>query len=181
MIYAPDREALFARICGYFSRTQFNIVEAKIHTTRSRYALDTFTVMGALEGMHYRDMIGLIEQDLAREIDSGAPLEPARPGRMSRRARHFPVTPSVDIRPDERGAYQVLSFVANDRPGLLYGAARLLAKHQVNLHSARINTLGDRAEDVLLISGAELSDEKMVLRLEQELLEELQPQPQGSS
>jgi [protein-PII] uridylyltransferase len=175
MIYAPDREALFARICGYFSRTQFNIVEAKIHTTRGRYALDTFTVMGALEGMHYRDMIGLIEQDLAREIASDAPLEPARAGRMSRRARHFPVTPSVDIRPDERGAYHVLSLVANDRPGLLYGVARLLAGHHVNLHSARINTLGERVEDVLLISGAELADPKMVLQLEQELLAELQP------
>jgi [protein-PII] uridylyltransferase len=94
---------------------------------------------------------------------------------MSRRARHFPVTPSVDIRPDERGAYHVLSIVANDRPGLLYGVARLLAGRHVNLHSARINTLGERVEDVLLISGAELADPKMVLQLEQELLAELQP------
>jgi [protein-PII] uridylyltransferase len=44
----------------------------------------------------------------------------------------------------------------------------------VNLHSAKINTLGDRAEDVFLVSGEELADPKAVLRLEQELLEELQ-------
>ena len=42
MIYTPDREALFARICSYFERAGFNIVEAKIHTTRNGYALDTF-------------------------------------------------------------------------------------------------------------------------------------------
>ena len=36
MIYTPDREALFVRICGYFERAGFNIVEAKIHTTRDR-------------------------------------------------------------------------------------------------------------------------------------------------
>ncbi len=61
MIYTPDREALFARICGYFERTSFNIVEAKIHTTRHGYALDSFLVMGKGPGAHYRDMMALIE------------------------------------------------------------------------------------------------------------------------
>jgi [protein-PII] uridylyltransferase len=87
--------------------------------------------------------------------------------------RHFPITPGVDIRPDERGTYHVLSIVASDRPGLLYRVARCLAGHHVNLQSAKINTLGDRAEDVFLVSGEELADPKAVLRLEQELLAEL--------
>jgi len=39
MIYTRDREALFARICGYFERAGFNIVEAKVHTTRNAFAL----------------------------------------------------------------------------------------------------------------------------------------------
>src|SRR6185436_18101497 len=34
MIYAPDKEALFARICGYFERAGFSIAEAKVHTSR---------------------------------------------------------------------------------------------------------------------------------------------------
>jgi len=88
--------------------------------------------------------------------------------------RHFPVTPAVDIRPDERGTYDALTIVASDRPGLLYRVARRLAGYKINLHSAKINTLGDRAEDVFLISGGALSDSKTVLKLEQELLQELQ-------
>jgi [protein-PII] uridylyltransferase len=88
--------------------------------------------------------------------------------------RHFPISPRVDIRPDERGAYHVLSIVAADRPGLLYGVARLLARNRINLQTARINTLGDRAEDVFLVSGESLGDSKTVLQLEQDLLEELQ-------
>jgi [protein-PII] uridylyltransferase len=174
MIYTPDREALFARICGYFERGGFNIVEAKIHTTRNGYALDTFLVMGAGRGAHYRELIAMIEQELAAELQSQAPLAPPRGGRPSRRVRHFPITPSVDIRPDERGAYHVLSIVASDRPGLLYRVARCLASHHVNLRSAKINTLGDRAEDVFLVSGEELADPKAVLRIEQQLLAELQ-------
>ena len=174
MIYTPDREMLFVLICGYFERAGFNIVEAKIHTTREGYALDSFLVMGKGPGAHYRDLMALIESELAAELQSEAPLLPSGGGRVSRRVRHFPIAPAVDIRPDERGAYHSLNIVASDRPGLLYRVARQLARYKLNLYSAKINTLGDRAEDVFLVSGAALNDAKAVLRLEQELLAELQ-------
>ena len=173
MIYSPDRKELFARICGYFERANFNIVEAKIHTTRHGYALDTFLIMGRGKAAHYRDMISLIESELALELGSDTPLAPPARGRISRRVRHFPVTPAVDFRPDERGTLYVLSLVASDRPGLLYGIARVLARYNVNLRSAKINTLGDRAEDVFLVTGESLSNQRVVLMLEQDLLEEL--------
>jgi [protein-PII] uridylyltransferase len=173
MIYVRDREALFARICGYFERAGFNIVEAKVHTTRAGYALDTFVIMGQGRGAHYQDRISMIEAELAAELESLAPLGPPHGGRLSRRVRHFPISPAVDIRPDERGAYHALSVVAADRPGLLYGIARTLARYQINLQTARINTLGDRVEDVFLVSGEALANPKTVLQLEQDLLKEL--------
>jgi [protein-PII] uridylyltransferase len=173
MVYTRDREALFARICGYFERAGFNIAEAKVHTTRAGYALDTFIIMGYGRNAHYQDRISMIEAELALEVQSDVPLGPPRGGRLSRRVRHFPISPAVDIRPDERGAYHALSIVAADRPGLLYGVARTLARYHINLQTARVNTLGDRAEDVFLISGEALSDPKTVLQLEQDLLNEL--------
>lgn len=173
MIYTPDKKDLFARICGYFERANFNIVEAKIHTTRHGYALDTFLIMGRGKAAHYRDMISLIETELGQELASDTPLGPSARGRISRRVRHFPVTPAVDIRPDERGTYNVLSIVASDRPGLLYGIARILSHYNVNLQSAKVNTLGDRAEDVFLVSGESLSNQRVVLMLEQDLLDEM--------
>jgi [protein-PII] uridylyltransferase len=174
MIYTPDRAALFARICGYFERAGFNIVEAKVHTTRHGYALDTFAIMGQGRDAHYQDRISMIEAELPGELQSEAPLGPPLGGRLSRRVRHFPISPAVDIRPDERGAYHVLSIVASDRPGLLYGVARTLARYQVSLQTARVNTLGDRAEDVFIVSGEALANSKKVLQLEQDLLKELQ-------
>jgi [protein-PII] uridylyltransferase len=173
MIYTRDRAALFARICGYFERAGFNIAEAKVHTTRNGYALDTFILMGQGRDAHYQDRIAMIEAELAQELQSDAPLAPPHGGRLSRRVRHFPIAPAVDIRPDERGAFHALTLVAADRPGLLYGVARILARYQVNLQTARINTLGDRVEDVFLLSGQALSNPKTVLQLEQDLLAEL--------
>jgi [protein-PII] uridylyltransferase len=179
MIYTRDREALFARICGYFERAGFNIAEAKVHTTRHGYALDTFVLMGEGRNAHYQDRIAMIEAELGEELQSDAPLGAPRGGRLSRRVRHFPISPAVDIRPDERGAYYVLSIVAADRPGLLYGVARTLARYRISLQTARINTLGDRAEDVFLLSSDRLKDSKTVLQLEQDLLQELSLRPEA--
>jgi len=173
LVYAPDREGLFARICGYLDRASFDIAEAKVHTTRSGHALDSFLVMGQGPGSHYREMINLIESELAEELRRDGPLPAPREGRMSRRVRHFPITPVVDVRPDERGRYHVLSIVAADRPGLLYRVARVLAAHHISLQTAKVNTLGDRAEDVFLVSGPELWNPRSLLAIEQELLRAL--------
>jgi [protein-PII] uridylyltransferase len=173
MIYTPDRESLFARICGYFDRAGFNIAEAKVHTTRAGYALDTFVVMGQGANAHYQERIAMIEAELPGELVAEGPLAPSRGGRLSRRVRHFPIPPAVDVRPDERGSCHVLSVVAADRPGLLYSVARTLARYKVSLQTARVNTLGDRAEDVFLLTGEALANSKTVLQLEQDLLAEL--------
>ena len=44
LVYLPDQKELFARLCGFFGRAGLSILEAKIHTTRAGYALDTFAV-----------------------------------------------------------------------------------------------------------------------------------------
>jgi [protein-PII] uridylyltransferase len=50
----------------------------------------------------------------------------------------------------------------------------VLAKHQVSIHTARINTLGERVEDVLLLDAMNLSkNPKLQIQLETELLEVL--------
>src|SRR5690606_16520146 len=114
------------RICGYFDRFAFSILDAKIHTTRTGYALDTFQVISAHDepapgaAAHYRDLISLVETQLALALADEGPLpEPAR-ARVSRRVRSFPVTPRVTLRPDERGQRWVLGVSTSDRAGLLY-------------------------------------------------------------
>jgi hypothetical protein len=100
---APDRPDLFARICGYFDSAGFSIQDAKIHTTRAGFALDTFQVVSRRSRpdrkRSYRDLISLVETQAAQALASDGPLpEPSR-GRVSRRVKSFPVTPRVSLRP----------------------------------------------------------------------------------
>ena len=58
-------------------------------------------------------------------------------------------------------------------PWAMAGVGAVATQANVNVVSARINTLGERAEDVFLIDGARLHDEQALLRLETALYEEL--------
>lgn len=171
MIYAGDQPELFARICGFFARLGYSIVDAKIHTTRHGYALDSFVLLDPENQLPYRDMIGLIDHDLAEHLERQPPLSPPSPGRVSRQVRHVSLTPEVSIRADESSKNHILSVTAADRSGLLYAIALVLARHGVRLSTAKIATLGERVEDTFLISGAELGKTATLVRLEQELLE----------
>jgi [protein-PII] uridylyltransferase len=172
-VYVKDQPDLFARICSYFDKKNFSILDAKIHTTRHGYALDTFLVTEPAFANNYRDIISLIEHELTALLESHAALPPPSVGRLSRLSRTFPVTPTVDLRPDERGQYYLLSVSANDRNGLLYSIANVLAKYRVNLHTAKIMTLGERVEDVFLVDGASLNNPRSQIQLETDLLEAL--------
>jgi [protein-PII] uridylyltransferase len=174
MIYVPDQKELFARICSFFEHISYDIYEAKIYTTRHGYALDSFQVQDPDNRRpQYRDVISLIEHDLAERLQLKSPLPPLTRARLSRQLRHFPISPEVMVQPDEKGTYSVLQVIAGDRPGLLSRIARVLNAYDVSLHTAKINTLGARAEDVFLITGAALRNAKTVVRLESELVEQL--------
>ncbi|MCX7225499.1 MAG: [protein-PII] uridylyltransferase, partial [Burkholderiales bacterium] len=100
LVYTPDQPDLFARICGYFDQGGFSILDARVHTARNGYAIDTFQVVDASMPEHYREMISMVEAELDHTIEEPGPLPPPSRGRLSRRVKSFPVAPRVDLRPD---------------------------------------------------------------------------------
>jgi len=173
LVFAPDQSDLFARICGYFDNAGFSILDARIHTTGNGHALDTFQVVAPTLSEHYRELTAMVENDLAITIDQRGPLPTPSKGRLSRRVKSFPITPRVDLRPDEKAQRWLLNVSASDRAGLLYCIARVLARHELSVQLAKVTTLGERVEDTFLISGAELQMNKRQIQIETELLETL--------
>ncbi|MBI4755255.1 MAG: [protein-PII] uridylyltransferase [Betaproteobacteria bacterium] len=174
MVYTRDVHDLFARLCGFFARLGYSIVDAKIHTTRHGFALDSFVLLDPLNQFNTREMISVIEHELEGRLQHMGPPDQPKSVRLSRQVRHFPITPEVHIQPDERGHYYIMTVTAADRPGLLFSIARVMAEHRIDLHTAKIATLGERVEDTFLISGSELSRKSTLIRLETDLLEALQ-------
>ena len=174
MVYTPDQTDLFARICGYFDQAEFSIQDAKVHTAKNGYALDTFQVVTPMLNVHYRELIPMVENGLKEAIEHGGPLQkPRQGGRVSRRVKSFPVAPRVRLQPDEKAQRWLLSISASDRAGLLYGVAQVLAQHRINVLLAKVSTLGERVEDTFLIDGAALQHNRMQIDLETQLLDVL--------
>ncbi len=154
LVYTPDRSDLFARICGFFARIQYTILEAKTHTTRHGYALDSFQVMDLENrGIHYRDFLSFVEHELTRDLDPARPLQATPRGRLSRHQRHHPYPTTVRLEADAPGYGHMLSITCPDRGGLLFEIAEVLMRHEVGVYSAKIDTLGERVEDTFLLRG----------------------------
>ncbi len=170
LVYTPDQPDLFARICGYFDQAGFSILDARIHTTHNRHALDTFQVVSPLLSEHTRELVAMVESGLQRTLAEAGPLPAPSRGRVSRRVKSFPMTPRVSLAPDDKAQRWLLSITASDRVGLLFSVARVLANHGINLQLAKISTLGERVEDTFLIDGAELQQNRKQIEIETELL-----------
>ena len=173
LVYAPDGADLFARICGYFDRAGFSILDARVHTARNGHALDTFQVVASNQPGAYRELIHMVENDLQQAIEAtGALPEPGRK-RLSRRVKSFPIAPRVTLRPDEKAQSWLLSISASDRAGLLYLVARVLSHHGLSVQLAKVSTLGERVEDTFLVQGPELQSNARQIEIETELLQAL--------
>jgi len=174
LVYTEDQTDLFARICGYFDQAGFSILDAKIHTAKNGYALDTFQVVTSLLPEHYRELMTMVESGLSLTINQKGTLPPPTKGRVSRRVKNFPIAPRITLHPDEKAQSWLLAISASDKIGLLYSVATVLAKHNISLKLAKISTLGERVEDTFLIEGSALQHNREQIEIETELLQVLE-------
>ena len=84
--------------------------------------------------------------------------DPTRPrpssARLPRRLKHFDVETKVSIGVSEDAIPKNQLFIqTRDQPGLLARIGQVFIDHQIEVHAARIITLGERAEDVFVITN----------------------------
>jgi len=154
-----------------------DILDARIHTTRHGYALDSFVVLPASGEQDLRALATLTEHELAEHLQAtpgnGQKMLAANPKRPSRLSQAFPFAPIVEIQPDEGSQHWRLAIVATNRPGLLSDIAQVFAAFNVSLETAKVMTLGERVEDVFVISGAPLSQPRTQRQFERAVYEAL--------
>lgn len=175
LLYLPDRKDLFLRTVAALGKSGLSVIDARVHTTHHGWALDTFLVTDRYERDDLEMLDAKIRKDLLTLLTSDKPLPVAPKGKLSRRSKHFPTRTMVTTVPDESGRAWILNVICTDRPGLLYSISEVLARYGINLQTARIATLGERAEDVFLIDSPTLSDDETLLKLEADLVEAVTP------
>ena len=150
-------------------------MDARIHTTQHGWALDTLLVTDPFEHDTPERTARKIERELPEALNVSNLVPKPRRGKLSRRSRHFPTRPMVTIVPTASGKAWLLNVICTDRLGLVYDISEILARHNINLQTAKITTLGERVEDVFLIDGPVLRDEATLLAIEAEIIKVLEP------
>lgn len=153
LIYTPDDKALFALITAVMERQQLNILSATINTTAAGFALDTFHVLDATNlPIEELSRVDEVRQSLTYELGIPKDMPKLTTQPPARRLRYFSVSTNVEFAPDDSGFTEV-RITAADRPGILSSIGQVLMKAGFNVHAARITTLGERIDDVFLLSN----------------------------
>ncbi|MGL5335829.1 MAG: HD domain-containing protein, partial [Enterovibrio sp.] len=165
-VYTPDKPALFSRIVSALDRKKISVHDAQIITSKDGFALDTFVLLNEsnkpIAAHRHSSIIVAVKKELMQtelsplNTQSIAKLEP-----FNFNARvHF-----------SRSSHKqtVLELVALDTPGLLARIGAVFAAQKILLRSARIATVGERAENQFILANEQrqaLSDhEKQQLKI----------------
>lgn len=176
-VIASDHPGLFYRIAGGIHLAGGNIIDARIHTTRTGRAVDNFLVQDPLgrpfmEETQLARLRSSIENALANRIKI-LPQLVARPDARPR-ADAFDVRPRVLVDNKASNRLTVVEVNARDRPALLNRLAHALFESKLMVHSAHIATYGERAADTFYVTdllGAKLTSSSRIKALERRLLE----------
>lgn len=156
-IYAPDSVNLFACICATLEKIFLNVVEARINTTKNNYSLQSFVVLD-ISGIPVANLQRMNEihhslNMLLTPLMLGGELKvPVVSRHIKRSLKYFSGTANVTVTTLQNSTKTLLEVHAPDFPGLLARIGEAFVKADVILHSAKINTLGNKVEDLFYIT-----------------------------
>ena len=170
-IYTRDQPNLFATTVAVLDKMNLDVQDARIITASTSFSLDTYVVL---------DRFGTLLTDPDRELTVKEALVKALsnsdvyPGLMQRRIprqlRHFEIENTVDVTLNEVLQQNMVEISTLDQPGLLAKIGGIFMMQGLDIHSARIATLGEKAEDIFFVTkkdGIPLNAEEAQIFAEQ--------------
>lgn len=172
-IAATDDGSLFGRATAVLDQLGLTIVDARVVPVGMGRAVHTYSVLEASgDVIEDAEREQQIVRSLMRRLgESGdRPLTVTR--HVPRQVRMFETPVHVAFSPDPYNDRTVVEITVGDRPGLLSEIGRAFNACGVRLQTAKVTTVGERAEDVFFITddqGRALDDTERQARLENTL------------
>jgi len=153
-IYTKAHESIFASTVALLATKKLSIHDAKIITSKTGYTLNTFVVLDQ-RGKAINDPNRAAE--IAHSITNtliNPTISEIKSQPISKRFKHFNTKPRISFIKTNNKRGSLLEVVSADRPGLLAIISRIFRDSHINIHSAKITTFGEKAEDVFTISNS---------------------------
>jgi len=178
-VYTRNETGIFSICTASIDQLGLTILDARIITTSDQYVLNSFQVL---------EQSGEAITDLHREIHICTSLRhsllskktvkaPRNIHKQSRQARHFPIETRITFLNDPSNRHTIIELITTDRAGLLSTIGRAFTELDIQLHDAKITTIGSRAEDMFYItdqSGKPIGDEIQKDKISKKILQLLE-------
>ena len=152
VLYTPRTKRTFAYATALLDDLGMTIVDARIAPIANGYSLDTYIFMELDHRTEIDDArIAKIRRTLTRVLSAGDERGPGVTRRAPRQVRVFTTRTEIVFDEDKVNDRTVMELVAGDRPGLLSTVGQAFIECDVEIETAKILTIGERAEDVFYI------------------------------
>jgi [protein-PII] uridylyltransferase len=177
-VYMQNKGPIFSLSTATLDQLGLTILDARIMTTLDdNYVLNSFQVLeqsGEPINESYREnhiCSALRNNLLQQEVKGHKNIH-----RLSRQAKHFPIPTSIQFHAEPSGRHTIIELVTTDRAGLLSKIGQAFVQQQINLHSAKITTIGSRAEDMFYVTDLQnqpITDAGKLAHIREAILDEL--------
>ncbi|PKI14712.1 [protein-PII] uridylyltransferase [Colwellia sp. 12G3] len=174
-IFTKEKSDTFANTVSFLVTKKLSIHDAKLISTKTGYSVNTFVVLDSRnKPLRERFYTKEMSQDLVDRLEQVNICELPEP-KIARHMKKFKVPLRVNFIKIHSKNRTMIEIVALDRPGLLSNIAQVFQQEKIKIHSAKITTFGEKADDVFTISSAEndaltlLEREALALRLKEEI------------
>ncbi|WP_435234968.1 [protein-PII] uridylyltransferase [Psychromonas sp. PT13] len=149
-VYHKDMPALFSSVVTEIDNKKLSVHDAKILSSRDDFSLSTFTILEH-DGEH-------IDPDKTQRLKKAIEMALIAPEKVNsqqtslpRLKRQFKFEPEITFLPTKRQRTQI-EVVAFDAPGILADIGEVFRYSGLRLDTAKITTIGERAEDLFIVS-----------------------------
>jgi [protein-PII] uridylyltransferase len=154
VLFTPRTKHTFAQVTAVLDELGLTIIDARIVPLHNEYSIDTYVFMESdqrvdIDEARLNKIQHALTEVLSGDDDIVAPVTRA----LRRQARMFSTQTRVDFAGDPADEQTELELVTADRPGLLSRVGKVFIEHGIDITSAKIMTIGERAEDVFYVSN----------------------------
>ena len=176
LIFTPDTSNLLVKATAGFDQLNLNIVDARLHTSHTHFALHSYAVLDHEDRpIDNQPAMDEIRDSIREQIINPLKGRDPRKAHLPRSIKQFPMPTTVNIS-EALHDKTTIEVISQDRPGLLYQIAEAFDTCGIKMHNARIATYGAHVEDIFDVTdlgGKPLTDETQCKCLKQEIVSRL--------
>ena len=175
-VVTPDRPGILSSVAGTLAAHNANVLGGVAHTRDDGVAIEVMHVSDALghsiDDARWQRILDAVPRALAGEFAVDERLAETRATYRSPARGHIPTSVHVDNSDSER--YSIVEVHAADRLGLLYAITAALHELALDIHLAKVDTVGTEVVDafyVLRQNGRRVEEPDEIERVQQRVIE----------